>query len=517
MEEYPNTISKQFTEILLKQMNNSIYKVKVKEGKFDIGFFCNIKYKNKKFSVLISNYDIINLSKNNNIEVKINNEITTVELGELKYFNKKYDLSILEIKENKNNKICFLELDDYIYEKDSEKYFDNSSIYLIHYNNSGNIYTTFGKINIINSSKIISRCLNSKLNFKDFPIFNLSNNKIIGISKKNNKSFNNGIFFKFIINEFIHFYENIELKKNYNNWNEIDIYIKVNINEINKEIYFLNHYDKIEKNYQNNFKELNSEVFINDNKQEFNNYFIPDKEGIYKIKLKFQEYLKDSIFMFAECKNIIYINFIRFNIEYITNMKGMFLNCTNLEKINLYSLETKNVEDMSYMFYNCKNLKNLDISFFNTNKVSNKILMFSEFLSFDESKISNVYDYQYSYKIIILGNSESGKSELIKESLYELKTKNYRVNISSELTNFYFKYDMTKINLKIDYNTSGQEIYYSIPPSFYRYTDYVIIIYSIDNINTLTLIDYFVKECKIYLPDKKIFLLGNKNNISEEK
>ena len=69
--------------------------------------------------------------------------------------------------------------------------------------------------------------------------------------------------------------------------------------------------------------------------------------------------------MFVGCKNIIKINFIKFNTKYILNMKYMFYGCINLKNINLFCFNTKNVIDMSYMFKNCKNLQNLDISSFN--------------------------------------------------------------------------------------------------------------------------------------------------------
>ena len=164
-------------------MKNSIYKMNEKEGKFDIGFFSHIKYQNKNIPVLITNYQKIYLSKNDSIKVRINNETKIIEFGKTKYFNELYDLSIIEIKENKNNKLYFLELDENIYEKDSEINYNNNQIYIIHYAYYKTIYATFGKIKDINYSKLLYRC-KSNLNLKDFPIINLSNNKLIGISKE---------------------------------------------------------------------------------------------------------------------------------------------------------------------------------------------------------------------------------------------------------------------------------------------------------------------------------------------
>ena len=54
--------------------------------------------------------------------------------------------------------------------------------------------------------------------------------------------------------------------------------------------------------------------------------------------------------MFAGCEKIININFIKFNTNYIKNMRYMFYGCTDLDNINLYSFNTINCIDMSHMF-----------------------------------------------------------------------------------------------------------------------------------------------------------------------
>ena len=312
MYDYPISISKQKTTTILDQISNSLYKIyNEKEGEFHIGFFSHIKYENKNFPVLITNFQSIYLSQNKNIKVIINNEFKFIELGEIKYFNKDYDISIIEIKENKKDKIYFLELDEKLYEKNPETNYKNDLIYIIHYNKDKNIYSTFGKIKDIINSKIICRC-NINLSFKDSPIINLSNNKLIGVSKGNSKYFNEGIFFKFIIDEFINEYK--DSKHNLNIMNEIDILINIKENDINKKIYFLNNNKKLffTNNNLKKLNDINTELYINNIKQQYKKYFIPERVGKYKIKLKFNINLIDSSFMFSECENIVYINFIFF-------------------------------------------------------------------------------------------------------------------------------------------------------------------------------------------------------------
>ena len=50
--------------------------------------------------------------------------------------------------------------------------------------------------------------------------------------------------------------------------------------------------------------------------------------------------------MFCECKNIIDIDFSKFNTQNVTDMKYMFYGCSSLTTLNLSSFNIKNVIDM---------------------------------------------------------------------------------------------------------------------------------------------------------------------------
>ena len=111
MDEFLKPISKQRIKKIFSQMDNSIYKIIDDKDNIGICFFCNIKINNKNIHSLITNSEIINekyLEKNNNIKISTNKEIKTIEFGNTKYINKEHNLSIVEIIENKDNKINFL-------------------------------------------------------------------------------------------------------------------------------------------------------------------------------------------------------------------------------------------------------------------------------------------------------------------------------------------------------------------------------------------------------------------------
>ena len=235
------------------------------------------------------------------------------------------------------------------------------TIYLIYYNNiEKNVSISYGTINHISNYEINYSC-NLEDKVKLSPIFNLSNNKIIGIHEFNSVYYNKGIFLGNIIKDFLNYYRikkkiNNKIYNKINNKKTINI-IKINISVTNyyyqEKIYFLDNYKYQDSegkyHYHDNLKELNennTELFINSKKDVFKKYFIPKFKGPYDIILKFNINLKDCSYMFAGCNNIKNINFINFETSNSNTMEYMFADCTELEKINLSSFNTKNVINM---------------------------------------------------------------------------------------------------------------------------------------------------------------------------
>ena len=346
MSYYPIPVTKQCTQNILDQMNNLFFEIKGNDKDINNCCFCKIEYKNKKVPVIIINKYLIDLEFMNSIDISINNKLKTIKFGRTRLISEEFGLSIIEIIDNNLEDINFMEIDEKLNENESEMFYNKISIYIIQIDYKNEKSVSYGILNSIHNNRLFYFC-NLPKNYKSYYIFDLSNNKIIGISNSYPKYYNKGIFLKFAINKFINRYKlNIKMK------NEINILIKVNKEDINKEIYFF-------KNINNGLKKinkLNTEIYINDKLNECNNYFKPEKEGKYEIKLKFNVNLTDCSYMFAECQNIININFISFNTSLIKNMKYFFYGCNNLRTIdNLTFFDTKNVTDMSYMFYDCKN------------------------------------------------------------------------------------------------------------------------------------------------------------------
>ena len=350
MERYLESVTKSCTKNILNQMENYLYKINDID---EIAFFTYIKYENRNIPVMITENNTLNKIKDNYIIIPISNEITKIELGKVKYKSKKYNISIMEIKENK--KLNYFEIDDNQNKENFELYYYKESIYIIQ--NDNNISVSYNKINNINHEKLhYFNYIKSKWGI----ILNLSNNKIIGMHENNISYSNKGIFFNYFINRFIQRYKNKELFFKYDNIkysNEIDIIVKVNKEDINKNIYFLG------ENYNGELNELYPEIYNDNIKSEFTKYFKYEKVGEYNIKLKFSFNLIDCSYMFNKCKNIININFVSFNTERIKNMNYMFSDCSNLNRLDLSSFHTKNVINMENIFSNNIKLENLIFTF----------------------------------------------------------------------------------------------------------------------------------------------------------
>jgi len=358
-------------------MENCICKIYKNGGGKGTGFFCNILYNNYNIPVMMTNNHVINekyLKENDNIEFTINddniNKTIILDKNRKIYTNKEYDITIIEIKCEKDKINNFMDIDEKIFNEKSEILYNNHSIYIPQYLNGDKAVVSYGIINQIDGYNINHYCC-TESGSSGSPIINLLNNKIIGIHKEGSNIFkyNKGTYLKYPTIEFINKYNN-----------KIKINLNINNKDINKKIYFLDNTDYIEdktniKYFHDNLKELNednTELYINNIKYKYKKYFIPEKKGKYKIKLIFKINIKDCSFMFAGCKNIIDINFNNFNTSNVVNMRYMFSGCENIKKLDFSSVDTKNVKNMEGMFGQYDNEANIDLSTINFLKMPEK-------------------------------------------------------------------------------------------------------------------------------------------------
>ena len=202
------SVNKQCKLKILEQMEKSICKIIKNDGTFGTLFFCNIPHQGQNLKVLITSDKIIDkqdIKQLKKIKISLdddkNNKEIELEENRTIYINKKDSITIIEMKENsrENKDIIYLDIDDELYEKELNNiYNDNKPCYGIQYTKNKKIAASYGNIKDIKKGQIEYLCPFDKSSI-GFPIFNLSNNKIIGIHKENNL----GIILNFSVKNYI--------------------------------------------------------------------------------------------------------------------------------------------------------------------------------------------------------------------------------------------------------------------------------------------------------------------------
>ena len=214
-----------------QMINNPICIIYGKDKKGN-GFFTKIPFPDDEnlLPVLITNNHIIDESYlKNNKEIIISqdddNRIKLVLKNRIIYTNEKNDITIIEIKENKDNIKYFLELDKNI--NTSFSYY-SESIYILQYFSLHSLSVSFGITKQMDNKKennFIHFC-NTEPGSSGSPLLLLSTNKVIGIhvgsSKYNNC--NIGLFLNEIIIDFNR--QNRDKMKQIRNKKLIDLDIK---------------------------------------------------------------------------------------------------------------------------------------------------------------------------------------------------------------------------------------------------------------------------------------------------
>ena len=296
------------TTKILEQMKNCICKIKIK-GATGTGFFCKVQIdENNIIKFLMTNYHVIDeeyINENKEIDLTLNDDnegkIIDLNIKRIIYYNKEYDTTLIELKEEDKIKE-YLELDDNLFKDNENALYKEKSIYILQYPKSEDACcVSYGSINQIDKKYDIKHICSTDNGSSGSPILNLKNNKVIGIHKKGaiiNFNFNIGTLLKYPLNDFFKKYNSN------NNKNIItgEIYIK-NM-KINKSIRGINSFEnknvleneiKIENNKEINDINIKNEEIKIENKEiklgevEYNEIKIENNKEINNINIKNEE------------------------------------------------------------------------------------------------------------------------------------------------------------------------------------------------------------------------------------
>ena len=362
----------------IKQMQNSILKIKNADGRIGTGFYCLIELNNWNsfpLRVVMTNNHVLDensikigdkiiYSLNNN---KINKQII-IDESRITYTSKKYDITIIEIKEKDGiNKDSFLEIDNKIFNNNPNEYFRDKPVYLLHYPKGYEIKRADGTIKYIDEKDNIQYYINSESGSSGGSIINLKNFKVIGIHKgaaKEGKNWNIGTLLKGPIEELKNIIKiNKQIINNKKEENiEIDMKRKMEMNEDIKK-------DNAPNNKQTS-KLINKEENIKDKKLED----ICNDVPISKLKLsqeeikikekeieKKKEKEKENILLNLQIDNEL--ENLEFNMQKKMNEYEHALKKIQLDYKDKIELRKKEIESNVLSFIGNKNeMKEIEIS-----------------------------------------------------------------------------------------------------------------------------------------------------------
>ena len=183
---------------------------KIDGNKAGTGFFCKIKRGEELIPVLITNYHVIDdnyMKQNKYLKCYINDKSHIIDLNsESKIYsssNNEYDMMIIRLKDGQVNN--YLDIDENIFEDNSENYYENDSIYILHYANAEEAKVSFGKgIKKLDNYDIKHLC-HTEPGSSGGPILSRMTNKVIGIHKgsigRGKCDYNIGTFLKYPLKE----------------------------------------------------------------------------------------------------------------------------------------------------------------------------------------------------------------------------------------------------------------------------------------------------------------------------
>ena len=126
-------------------------------------------------------------------------------------------------------------------------------------------------------------------------------------------------------------------------------------------------------------------------------------------------------------------------------------------------------------------------------------------------------DFELSFKLIIIGDQNVGKSCLSLRATKNCFEVLYSPTIGFEFMTFFVKIDGKAIKLQI-WDTCGQEVYRSLISSFYNNSSLAIIVYAINNEESFNNLEFWLNELKTKgNPDINLFLIGNKADLEDER
>jgi len=126
-------------------------------------------------------------------------------------------------------------------------------------------------------------------------------------------------------------------------------------------------------------------------------------------------------------------------------------------------------------------------------------------------------DYDYLFKLVLIGDSGVGKSCLLLRFADDSFTDSYISTIGVDFRFRTVNIDMKTVKLQI-WDTAGQERFRTITSAYYRGAHGIIMVYDVTNYETFEHVEEWLNEVNRHASESTLKLLvGNKADLQEDK
>ena len=133
------------------------------------------------------------------------------------------------------------------------------------------------------------------------------------------------------------------------------------------------------------------------------------------------------------------------------------------------------------------------------------------------NKSSNPSDYQFIFKLILIGNSGVGKSSIIQRYMKNTFEESYKCTIGVDFLMKTLTINKQLVKLQV-WDTAGQEKYKSMVSSYYRGAHVALIVFDLTSHLSFEALPSWIENFYKNGPEQKnTILIGNKKDLVEER
>ena len=127
----------------------------------------------------------------------------------------------------------------------------------------------------------------------------------------------------------------------------------------------------------------------------------------------------------------------------------------------------------------------------------------------------NPQDSLIEYKLLLIGESNVGKTTIFNKYIFNKLDKNTGSTIGVDFEAKNFPYKNKKYSIKL-FDTAGQERFHSVTRAYYHMGDAYLIVFDLTNENSLKEIPNWINSLKAEKEDSKFIIIGNKNDLKNQ-